>query len=142
MIIGIGTDIVDIKRIEQSLCKYKTNFENRIFTQAEQEQAQTVKDIAAFYAKRFAAKEAFSKAMGTGLKGLGAGISRDVIFTDIEIRSNKLSCPELIITGETWKKLQKRIPQNMEAKLHISLSSESIYALAFVTISANLLVKV
>ena len=85
-IFGIGTDIVNIKRMEKSLKKYGKSFKKRIFSENEINYCENKKNPSSFYAKRFAAKEALSKALGTGIKG-------NLIFKDIEILNNKKGKP-------------------------------------------------
>ena len=87
-IFGIGTDIVNIKRIDNSLKKYGSHFKNRIFSKKEIIYCEKRKNSSAFYAKRFAAKEAFSKALGTGIK-------KGIYFKNIEITNDDLGKPSI-----------------------------------------------
>ena len=124
-IFGIGTDIVGIKRIRLSL-KNK-HFIKRIFNKQEVLKCKNVVNQYNCYAKRFAAKEAFSKALGTG-------ISEGINFNEITILNNKSGKPYIRLKGNTKKKIKKRFKQK-KIKISLSLSDEKDYAVAFVTIS-------
>jgi len=124
-IYGIGTDIVNIERIKNSL-KNK-EFINRIFNEKEILKCKKINKSINCYAKRFAAKEAFSKALGTG-------ISRGVNFNEIVILNKKSGKPYINIIGQTKKTLNKRFKKK-KSKISLSLSDEKKYAVAFVTIS-------
>ena len=124
-IFGIGTDIVSTDRIKNSL-KNK-NFINRIFNEKEILKCKKINKSINCYAKRFAAKEAFSKALGTG-------ISRGVNFNEIVILNKKSGKPYINIIGQTKKTLNKRFKKK-KSKISLSLSDEKKYAVAFVTIS-------
>ena len=124
-IYGIGTDIVDVDRIKNSL-KNK-NFIDRIFNEKEILKCKKVNDSINCFAKRFAAKEAFSKALGTG-------ISDGVNFNEIVILNNKSGKPYINIIGQTKKILNKKFKRK-KSKISLSLSDEKKYAVAFVTIS-------
>tara|TARA_B100001564_G_C20562908_1_gene634600 strand:+ start:174 stop:557 length:384 start_codon:yes stop_codon:yes gene_type:complete len=124
-IFGIGTDIVSVDRIKNSL-KNK-NFVNRIFNEKEILKCKKTKNTFNCYAKRFAAKEAFSKALGTG-------ISNGVNFNEIIILNKKSGKPYINIIGETKKTIHKKFKRK-KSKISLSLSDEKKYAVAFVTIS-------
>ena len=124
-IFGIGTDIVSIDRIKKSL-KNK-NFINRIFNENEILKCEKIKNSMNCYAKRFAAKEAFSKALGTG-------ISNGINFNEIVVLNNKSGKPYISIIGQTKKILNKKFKRK-KSKISLSLSDEKKYAVAFVTIS-------
>jgi len=124
-IFGIGTDIVNVDRIKNSL-KNK-NFIKRIFNKKEIQKCKKINHSNNCYAKRFAAKEAFSKAMGTG-------ISKGINFNEIVILNKKTGKPYIRIIGETKKKLNKKFKKK-KPKISLSLSDEKKYAVAFVTIS-------
>ena len=124
-IYGIGTDIVSIKRIKSSLTK--KNFINRIFDKQEILKCKRVVSQYNCYAKRFAAKEAFSKAIGTG-------ISNGINFNEITVLNNSSGKPFINLKGETKKKIKKMFKQK-KTKISLSLSDEKDYAVAFVTIS-------
>jgi holo-[acyl-carrier protein] synthase len=124
-IYGIGTDIVSVDRIKKSL-KNK-NFLNRIFNNKEILKCKKINNSINCYAKRFAAKEAFSKALGTG-------ISNGINFNEIVILNKKSGKPFINIIGQTKKKLNKKFKKK-KTKISLSLSDEKKYAVAFVTIS-------
>ena len=124
-IIGNGVDIIKNSRINNSL-KIK-GFLKRIFTEKEIQQGEKIKNKINFYAKRFAAKEAFSKALGTG-------ISNGISFNEIVILNNKTGKPFINIIGKTKKILKKKF-KGRKSKFSLSLSDERKYAVAFVTIS-------
>ena len=124
-IFGIGTDIVSIPRIKNSL-KNK-NFINRIFNKKEILKCKKITKSTNCYAKRFAAKEAFSKALGTG-------ISNGINFNEIVILNKKSGKPYISIIGQTKKIIDKKFKKK-KSKISLSLSDEKKYAVAFVTIS-------
>ena len=124
-IYGIGTDIVSIKRIKLSL--KKKNFINRIFNEKEILKCKKVYNQYNCFAKRFAAKEAFSKALGTG-------ISNGINFNEIIILNDKSGKPYINLKGVTEKKIKKKFKKK-KPKISLSLSDEENYAVAFVTIS-------
>ena len=124
-IYGIGTDIVSIKRIKMSL--KNENFIKRIYDYQEVLKCKKAVNQHNCYAKRFAAKEAFSKALGTG-------ISNGINFNEIIILNNKSGKPYINLKGETKKKIIKMFKQK-KTKISLSLSDERNYAVAFVTIS-------
>ena len=123
MIYGVGTDIVSIKRIQEILNKNRDGFINRVLTEHERALFANKSDSAAFCAKRFAAKEAFSKALGTG-------IGRVVSFQDLTVRKNENGKPYFVPSEKLRLYLQEKgIKQG-----HLSISDESLYALAFVVL--------
>ena len=124
-IFGIGTDIVSVERIKKSL--KKKNFINRIFNEKEILKCKKINNINNCYAKRYAAKEAFSKALGTG-------ISNGINFNEIVILNKKSGKPYVNIIGQTKKTLNKKFKRK-KTKISLSLSDEKKYAVAFVTIS-------
>ena len=125
IIFGIGTDIVSVDRIK-NLLKNK-NFINRIFNKKEILKCKKINNNINCYAKRFAAKEAFSKALGTG-------ISNGINFNEIMVLNNKSGKPYINVKGKT-KKIIKKIFKQKKTKISLSLSDERDYAVAFVTIS-------
>ena len=125
IIFGIGTDIVSIERIKNSF--RNKNFINRIFNEKEILKCKRINKSANCYAKRFAAKEAFSKALGTG-------ISNGINFNEIVILNKKSGKPYINIIGQTKKMLDKKFKRK-KTKISLSLSDEKKYAVAFVTIS-------
>ena len=123
MIYGVGTDIVSIERIQEILNKNRDGFINRVLTEHERALFANKSDSAAFCAKRFAAKEAFSKALGTG-------IGRVVSFQDLTVRKNENGKPYFMPSEKLRLYLQEKgIEQG-----HLSISDESLYALAFVVL--------
>ena len=126
MIYGIGTDIVSIERIQNILNKNRDGFINRVLTEHERALFDNREDSAAFCAKRFAAKEAFSKALGTG-------IGRVVGFQDLTVRSNENGKPYFMPSEKLRLYLQEKgIKQG-----HLSISDESLNALAFVVLESE-----
>ena len=124
-IFGIGTDIVSIDRIRNSL--KKRSFISRIFNKKEILKCKKTNNYINCYAKRFAAKEAFSKALGTG-------ISNGINFNEIVILNKKSGKPYISIIGQTKKIINKKFKRK-KSKISLSLSDEKKYAVAFVTIS-------
>ena len=128
-IFGIGTDIVNIKRIDKSLKKYGSHFKNRIFSKKEIIYCEKRKNSSASYAKRFAAKEAFSKALGTGIK-------KGTHFKNIEITNDDLGKPSIKLNGATEAFLKKKLRKKKYC-VHLSLSDDKPWAQATVIISHN-----
>ena len=128
-IFGIGTDIVNIRRIEQSLKKHKFAFKNKIFSKKEISYCEKRKNSGAFYAKRFAAKEAFSKALGTGIR-------KGVNLKNIEITNNVHGKPSISLKGNLANYLKKKIKYK-KYDIHLSLSDDKHWAQATVIISYN-----
>ena len=130
MIIGVGNDITDIRRIENSLERFGERFINRIFSSTEQQKANRRKgNIRAYvstYAKRFAAKEAFMKAMGTGY-------ADGVYFKDISVVNDSHGKPDIELSGGALEAF-RRVTGGKEAKLHLSMSDEYPYAFAVVIV--------
>ena len=126
-IFGIGSDLVNIKRI-QGILRKNRNFKNRVFSKKEIVIGSKKNNQPNYYAKRFAAKEAFSKALGTG-------ISKGLSFKDIEILNNKKGKPILNINGKSKKIVKKLIKKRF--KTFVSLSDEKSHAIASVIISIN-----
>ena len=124
-IFGIGTDIISVDRVKNSL--KNRNFINRIFNEKEILKCKKTNNSINCYAKRFAAKEAFSKALGTG-------ISNGINFNEIIILNKKSGKPYINIVGKTKKILNKKFKRK-KSKISLSLSDEEKYAVAFVTIS-------
>ena len=128
-IFGIGTDIVNIKRMDNSIKKYGFDFKNKIFSKREISYCEKKKNPSAFYAKRFAAKEAFTKALGTGI---GKGIS----IKNIEILNDSRGKPSIKLKGNVDKFLRKSIKKN-KYNIYLSLSDDEPWAQATVVISYN-----
>lgn len=130
MILGIGTDIVDARRIGRSIDRFGDRFIGRVFTDAERAAADARADPALYYAKRFAAKEAVYKALsGAGVDGLG--------WRDAEISNLAGGAPDLLLTGRCKTALERLTPDGYNAAVSLSLSDEPPYAVAFVVISAQ-----
>ena len=130
MILGIGNDIVSVERIENLLDKFGERFIKKVFTK--EEETRSLKNLkpAAALAKRFAAKEAAWKALGDE-KQIG------INWKDMEVRNNKSGKPFLELTGKAAEQLKTLTPENMVARIDLSLSDELLYAQAFVIISAQ-----
>ena len=131
MIIGIGNDLIDITRIQRTLERFGDRFIARIFTQTEQEKSNRRADPASSYAKRFAAKEACSKALGTGFR-------RGVFWRDMGVVNLKGGKPTMHLTGGAAARLEELTPDGMVAQIDISLTDEPPLAQATVIISAVL----
>lgn len=129
MIIGIGNDICDIRRIEQAISRYGDRFTNRIYTDAERARSEGKLGRAASYAKRFAAKEACAKALGTGL-------SRGVYWRDMGVVNLSSGKPTMALTGGAMRRLLSLTPAGFEAKIDLTITDEYPMAQAFVIISA------
>ena len=127
MIIGIGNDIIDIRRIEKSLERFGDRFVQRVFTEVEQRKSDKRAARAASYAKRFAAKEACSKALGTGL-------SDGVFWRDMGVVNLPSGAPTLNLTGGAAKRLRKLVPEGRDVRLHLTMTDEFPYAQAIVII--------
>jgi len=132
VIIGIGTDICDSRRIAAALERHPERFVQRIFTPAEINVASNFANPSLFYAKRFAAKEAVYKALsGSGVIGLG--------WRDAEILNNERGAPALQLNGGCKRALEALTPRGYKASVMLSLSDEPPYAVAFVVISADVM---
>ncbi|MFV0643811.1 MAG: holo-ACP synthase [Sphingomonadaceae bacterium] len=130
MIIGLGSDLCNIDRIAHSLDRFGERFENRVFTQVERDKARRRPfTIAGTYAKRFAAKEAFSKAVGTGF-------SQGVFMRDIGVINAPSGAPTLELTGGASSRLARMVPDGHEAKIHLTLTDDHPWAQAFIIIEA------
>ena len=130
MIIGLGSDIVDVRRIERTIGRYGERFLNRIFSSVERAKAERRVRRVETYAKRFAAKEACAKALGTGLR---AG----VFWRDMSVENLASGCPTMRLTGGALRRLQKLTPQGWDAKIDVTLTDEGPLAQALVIISAS-----
>jgi holo-[acyl-carrier protein] synthase len=129
MIIGIGTDICDARRIAQTIERHGERFLDRVYTPTERAKADRRANRVETYAKRFAAKEACAKALGTGFR---AG----VFFRDMGVVNLPSGKPTLKLTGGALKRLQAMTPAGCEAQIDLALTDEGPYAQAFVIISA------
>jgi len=131
MIIGLGSDLCSIERIQNSLERYGERFEYRVFTEIERAKARRRPfTIAGTYAKRFAAKEAFSKAVGTGFK-------RGVYMKDIGVVNAPSGAPTLALAGGAAKRLAELTPDGHEAFIHLTLTDDHPWAQAFVIIESQ-----
>lgn len=129
MILGIGSDLSDIRRIQGSLDRFGERFKERIFTDIERTRSERKADAAASYAKRFAAKEACAKALGTGMR-------RGVFWRDMGVVNMRSGQPTMALTGGALTRLQEMTPPGMGAVIHLSLTDDHPYAQAFVIIEA------
>jgi holo-[acyl-carrier protein] synthase len=129
MIIGIGSDLTDIRRIEKTIARHGERFLNRIFTESERARAERRANRAATYAKRFAAKEACAKALGTGMR-LG------VFWRDMGVVNLPTGRPTMRLTGGALKRLQEITPDGFEPQIDVTITDEYPLAQAFVVISA------
>ena len=129
MILGIGNDLVDIRRIEQAIDKYGERFLNRIFTAVERAKSDARANRAASYAKRFAAKEACSKALGTGL-------ANGVFWKDMGVVNLGSGRPTLRLTGGALTQLQQLTPDGFEPRIDLTITDDYPHAQAIVIISA------
>jgi holo-[acyl-carrier protein] synthase len=129
VIVGIGSDLCDIRRIEASLQRFGERFTRRVFTETERTRSERKPDRPSSYAKRFAAKEACSKALGTGF-------SRGVFLSDIGVVNLPGGKPTLALTGGAAERLAAMIPAGSKAVIHVTLTDDHPYAQAFVIIEA------
>ena len=130
MIIGIGSDLCDIRRIEKSLTRFGERFIQRVFTPVEQAKARRRPELAPTLAKRFAAKEACSKALGTGF-------SRGVFLRDIGVVNLRSGQPTLALSGGALEQLNRMLPEGHAAVIHLTMTDEYPLAQAFVMIEAR-----
>ena len=130
MILGIGSDLCDIRRIERSLERFGDRFTHRIFTEGERLRSDGRAARAPSYARRFAAKEACSKALGTGM-------SAGVFWCDMEVVNLPGGKPTLRLKGGALKRLESMTPVGHEAVVHVSLTDDPPVAQAFVVIEAR-----
>ena len=129
MIVGIGSDLSDIRRIEASLTRFGDRFKQRVFTEIERTRSDRKTDQASSYAKRFAAKEACAKALGTGMR-------RGVFWRDMGVVNMRSGQPTLALTGGALERLKALTPAGHRAVIHLSLTDDHPYAQAFVIIEA------
>ena len=129
MILGIGSDLCDIRRVADTLERFGDRFVQRCFTQIEQAKSDKRADRAGSYAKRFAAKEACAKALGTGLR---AG----VFWRDMGVVNLPSGQPTMRLTGGAAERLSKLLPPGFEARIHLTITDETPLAQAFVVIEA------
>ena len=130
MILGIGTDLANIERIKGTLDRFGDRFRNRVFTPDEQQKAENRKDVAGTYAKRWAAKEACSKALGTGLR-------MGIAWKDMSVVNLHTGQPVMQVTGWAKQRLDDLTPPDHEAIIHVSLTDDHPWAQAMVVIEAR-----
>ncbi len=130
MIIGIGTDLANIERFEKTLERFGDRFKNRCFTPEEQYRAENRAHIAATYAKRWAAKEACTKALGTGL-------SMGISWIDMSVKNLPTGQPTMKLTGWAAKRLEELTPRGYMPFVHVSLTDDYPWAHAYVMIEAR-----
>ena len=129
MIIGIGSDLIDIRRIEKSLERHGQRFVQRIYTEVEQAKSERRAARAASYAKRFAAKEACAKALGTGM-------AEGVFWRDMGVINLPSGAPTMALTGGAAARLEKILPKGHRALIHLTITDDFPLAQAFVIIEA------
>ena len=129
MIIGLGSDLIDIRRIERSIERFGDRFLDRVYTEIERVKSDRRRERAASYAKRFAAKEACSKALGTGL-------SRGVYWRDMGVVNMPGGKPTMQLTNGAAKRLAEMMPEGYEAIIHVTITDDEPLAQAFVIIEA------
>ena len=129
MIIGMGSDLIDIRRVEKSIERFGERFTHRVFTEVERAKSDGRKNRAASYAKRFAAKEACSKALGTG-------IAYGVFWRDMGVINMPGAKPTMKLTNGAGERLASMVPAGHKPVIHITITDEYPYAQAFVIIEA------
>jgi len=129
MVIGLGNDLIDIRRIEKTLDRFGARFINRLFTEKEQQRSERRLNRAASYAKRFAAKEACSKALGTGFR-------RGVYWRDMGVSNLAGGKPTMVLTGGALQRLRDITPEGCTAQIDLTLTDDFPLAQAIVLITA------
>jgi holo-[acyl-carrier protein] synthase len=129
VILGVGSDLIDIRRIERTLERYGERFLDRIFTATERAKSERRANRAASYAKRYAAKEACAKALGTGFR-------RGVFWRDLGVVNLPSGKPTMLLTGGALERLREMTPAGMTASIELTISDEPPIAQALVIISA------
>lgn len=129
MILGLGNDTIDIRRIEKTLAQYGSRFTDRIFTEIEIRKSDRRAQRAASYAKRFAAKEACSKALGTGFR-------RGVFWKDMGVVNEPSGRPTMVLTGGAAAQLARLVPPGHRPIIHLTITDDFPYAQAIVMIEA------
>jgi holo-[acyl-carrier protein] synthase len=130
MILGIGTDLANIERIGATLERFGERFVQRVFTEAEQTKSERRRERVASYAKRWAAKEACSKALGTGLR-------MGIAWREMGVLNLETGQPTMRLTGGAADRLARMLPPGHEALIHVSLTDDHPWAQAFVVIEAR-----
>ncbi len=129
MIIGIGSDLADIRRIEKTLARFGDRFIQRVFTKVEQVKSERRKERIASYAKRWAAKEACSKALGTGLR-------MGVAWREMGVVNLSSGQPTMHLTGGAAERLVNLMPPGRQPRIHVTITDDHPWAQAFVVIEA------
>jgi len=129
VIIGLGSDLIDIRRVEKTLERFGARFTERVFTEIEQKKSDRRAQRAASYAKRFAAKEACAKALGTGL-------NHGVFWRDMGVVNLPSGKPTMALTGGAAEQLARMLPANHHAAIHLTITDDYPLAQAFVIIEA------
>ena len=129
MILGLGSDLSDIRRVQASLERFGARFTHRCFTEIERARSERKPDAASSYAKRFAAKEACAKALGTGMR-------RGVFWRDMGVVNMRSGQPTMALTGGAHARLLEIMPPGHRPAIHLSLTDDHPYAQAFVIIEA------
>jgi holo-[acyl-carrier protein] synthase len=129
VILGLGSDLIDIRRVEKTLERFSERFVQRVFTAIEQAKSDRRKERAASYAKRFAAKEACSKALGTGLR-------QGVYWRDMGVANLPSGKPTMVLTGGALLHLEKMVPEGHMPMIHLTITDDWPLAQAFVIIEA------
>ena len=130
LILGIGTDLANIERIARTLERFGDRFRNRVFTEVEQGKSDMRADVAGTYAKRWAAKEACSKALGTGLR-------MGIAWRDMGVSNLHTGQPVMKLTGWAAERLNEMTPPGYQAIVHVTLTDDHPWAQAFVVIEAQ-----
>ena len=130
MILGVGTDLANIERIAATLARFGDRFVTRVFTATEQRKAEARADVAGTYAKRWAAKEACSKALGTGLR-------MGIAWKDMSVTNLATGQPVMQVTGWAAERLAAMTPPGHHALIHVTLTDDHPWAQAFVVIEAR-----
>ena len=129
MILGLGNDVIDIRRIEETLTRFGQRFIDRVFTDVEIAKSEKRAQRAASYAKRFAAKEACSKALGTGFRN-------GVFWKDMGVVNEPSGKPTIVLTGGARAQLDSLVPPGHKPRIHLTITDDFPYAHAFVMIEA------
>ena len=130
MIVGIGSDLIDIRRIDKTLQRFGNRFVERIYTDIERTRSERKAGRAASYGKRFAAKEACAKALGTGIR-------RGVFWKDMGVVNARSGQPTMVLTGGAALRLAEILPAGHQGVVHLSLTDDHPWAQAFVVIEAR-----
>ncbi len=129
MIVGLGSDLIDIRRVDKSLERFGSRFTHRVFTEVERSKSDRRRERAASYAKRFAAKEACSKALGTGIR-------QGVFWRDMGVVNLPSGKPTMQLTNGANKRLLDLIPEGKQPVIHLTITDDYPLAQAFVIIEA------